>query len=224
MLQSLLFFLLSFGFNLSLEGQICPIEKQMQEQGLVNITDLAPAIAVDLKYSSTDNFVGRDMYGRLERAYLERGFAQRIAKAQELLAKKHKGYRFIIYDASRPMSVQKQMRALVEGTPLAVYVAEAKRGGRHNYGVAVDISILDDKGKALDMGTPFDHFGWKAHTGQEELWLKEGKISREVWQNRKLLRSIMSAVGLRPYRREWWHYQERLPMSEVRKRYKRLDF
>ncbi len=221
---TLLILLLSFGFNLSLEGQICQIERKMQEQGLINISDLAPAIVVELKYSSTDNFVGRDMYGRLERAYLEQGFARRIAKAQELLEQKHHGYRFIIYDASRPMSIQREMRALVEGTPLAVYVAEAKRGGRHNYGVAVDISILDDKGKALDMGTPFDYFGSEAHTGQEDLWLKEGKISREVWQNRKLLRSVMSAVGLRPYRREWWHYQECLPMREVRKRYKRLDF
>ncbi len=224
MLGFLSILLLSFSFNLGLEGQVCQLEQKMQEQGLINISDLAPAIVVELKYSSTDNFVGRDMYGDLECAYLERGFAKRIAKAQELLEQKHHGYRFIIYDASRPMSVQRKMRALVEGTVLAVYVAEAKLGGRHNYGVAVDISILDDKGKALDMGTPFDHFGWKAHTGQEDLWLKEGKISQEVWQNRKLLRSIMSAVGLRPYCREWWHYQERLPMSEVRKRYKRLDF
>ncbi len=222
--QIFLSLLLSLTIHFGLEAQVSKLEYKMQAQGLVNITDLAPAIVVELKYSSEDNFVGRDMYGDLECAYLEKGFARKIAKAQKILSQKHHGYRFVIYDAARPMSVQKQMRALVEGTPLAVYVAEAKRGGRHNYGVAVDISILDERGKALDMGTPFDHFGWKAHTGQEDLWLDQGKISQAVWRNRKLLRGIMSAVGLRPYRREWWHYQQRLPMSEVRRRYKRLDF
>ncbi len=224
--MSHLFFalLLSVCLPLSLNGQVGAIEQKMQEQGLVNIAKLVPEVVVKLKYSTEDNFVGRDMYGTLEEAYLEAGFAQRIKKAQALLSQKHKGYRFIIYDAARPMSVQKQMRALVEGTPLAVYVAEAKRGGRHNYGVAVDLSIVDERGNPLDMGTPFDHFGWKAHTGKEDIWLRQGKISQAVWSNRRLLRSVMSAVGLRPYKREWWHYQEHLPMSQVRRRYKRLDF
>ncbi|MDO4692544.1 MAG: M15 family metallopeptidase [Porphyromonadaceae bacterium] len=196
----------------------------MRRSGLVDMGSLEPSIRVELKYSTSDNFVGQDMYGSLECAYLERGFASRIARAQRLLSKRRKGYRLLIYDAARPMSVQAAMYALVEGTPLRIYVAPAKRGGRHNYGVAVDLTIIDAKGKPLDMGSPFDHFGPEAHVGREDELVKAGRMSSEVRDNRRLLYSIMSEVGLRPYDKEWWHYQERIPMTEVRRRYKRLDF
>lgn len=196
----------------------------MRRSGLVDVQSLEPSIGVDLKYSTSDNFVGRDMYGSLERAYLERGFAERVARAQRLLTKRRQGYRLLIYDAARPMSVQAAMYALVEGTPLSIYVAPAKRGGRHNYGVAVDLTIVDDKGKPLDMGSPFDHFGTEAHVGGEDTLVKAGRMSAVVRANRRLLYSIMSEVGLRPYDKEWWHYQERISMPEVRRRYKRLDF
>ncbi|MBP6331047.1 MAG: peptidase M15, partial [Alistipes sp.] len=36
--------------------------------------------------------------------------------------------------------------------------------------------------------------------------------------------SVMREAGLVPYRREWWHYEEPMAMSEVRTRYKLLDF
>lgn len=196
----------------------------MRRSGLVDVQSLEPSIGVELKYSTSDNFVGRDMYGSLERAYLERGFAERIAQAQRLLTKRRQGYHLLIYDAARPMSVQATMYALVEGTPLSIYVAPAKRGGRHNYGVAVDLTIVDDKGKPLDMGSPFDHFGTEAHVGSEDSLVKAGRMSAVVRANRRLLYSIMSEVGLRPYDKEWWHYQERISMTEVRRRYKRLDF
>lgn len=200
------------------------IEGEMQRRGLVDIQALEPSIRVELRYSSTNNFIGADMYGELERAYLERGFAERIARAQRLLRAKHPGYSLLIYDAARPMSVQRRMYEAVAGTPQRVYVAPAKAGGRHNYGVAVDLTIADASGKPLDMGTAFDHFGQEAHVGQEAELLRQGKISPEAVRNRALLREVMHEVGLRPYQREWWHYQERLPMSEVRRRYKRLDF
>lgn len=200
------------------------LEQQMKQMGLVDIQTLDARIKVELKYSSTDNFVGADMYGSLERAYLERGFARRVARAQALLEQLRPGCRLLIYDAARPMSVQRRMYALVADTPLKVYVAPAKRGGRHNYGVAVDLTIVDAKGKPLDMGSPFDHFGPEAHVGQEDELVASGAMSATVRDNRRLLYEIMSEVGLRPYEREWWHYQERFPMSTVRKRYRRLDF
>ena len=43
-------------------------------------------------------------------------------------------------------------------------------------------------------------------------------------QNRLLLISVMLEVGLFPYRREWWHFEEITPITETRTKYKLLDF
>ena len=116
------------------------------------------------------------------------------------------------------------MYTLVKGTSKAVYVANGNRGGKHNYGVAVDLTIVDRDGKPLDMGTPVDHFGRAAHVGQEERLATDGLISREAVRNRRLLRRIMKSVGLVPYRREWWHYELPESMSHTRSHYRLLDF
>lgn len=200
------------------------LDSMMRSYRLVDVRTLDPRIEVELKYNSTDNFLGVDLYQGLGIAYLEPSFARRIARAQVELDRRHPGYRLRIYDAARPMSVQRRMYAHVAGTPLRVYVAPAERGGRHNYGVAVDLTIVDERGEPLDMGTAFDHFGPEAHVGQEEHWVQMGRMARVAIEHRRLLREVMAEVGLRPYAREWWHYQERISMSEVRKRYRRLDF
>ena len=144
--------------------------------------------------------------------------------AQRLLRERRPGWRLLVCDAARPVSVQRQMYELVKGTPNQVYVADGTRGGRHNYGVAVDVTLLDETGAPVDMGTPVDFFGDEAHTGDEPALAAEGRISAEACRNRQLLGSVMREAGLVPYRREWWHYEEPMAMSEVRTRYKLLDF
>ena len=169
-------------------------------------------------YSAPDNFMRRDVYGDLETAYLLPHFARKVAAAQRLLRERRPGWRLLVCDAARPVSVQRQMYELVKGTPNQVYVADGTRGGRHNYGVAVDVTLLDETGAPVDMGTPVDFFGDEAHTGNEPA------LSAEACRNRQLLGSVMREAGLVPYRREWWHYEEPMAMSEVRIRYKLLDF
>ncbi len=200
------------------------LDSLMRHYGLVDVQTLSDQIEVELKYASTDNFTGVNMYGRLRRAYLEKGFAQRLVRAQRLLSGERPGYRLRVYDAARPMSVQRAMYRLVAGTPLRIYVAPATKGGRHNYGVAVDLTIVDASGRVLDMGSPFDHFGEESHLGREEALVRQGKMSPEAVANRRLLQRLMDRVGLRPYDKEWWHYQEKISMPEVRRRYRRLDF
>lgn len=199
-------------------------DAEMRKRGLVDIQSLDASIKVELKYSSQDNFIGEDMYGSLERCYLERSFARRIVQAQRALQALKPKYSLVIYDGARPQSIQRKMYARVAGTPLSVYVAPPTRGGRHNYGVAVDLSIVDEEGKPLDMGTSFDYFGAEAHVGQEEQFIRSGHFAPIVRDNRALLERVMRSVGLRPYDREWWHYQECISMAEVRRRYKLLDF
>ena len=196
----------------------------MRANGMVDIQQVAPDIRVELKYATKDNFIGANMYGQLRRAYLHPNLAKALARAQQALTKERPGYRFLIYDAARPQSVQRRMYQAVAGTPKKIYVAAPERGGRHNYGVAVALTIVDASGKPLDMGSPFDHFGEEAHLGNEEARVRAGIFNKEVPANRSLMRRLLGAEGLRPYDKEWWHYQEQMPMSEVRKRYQLLAF
>lgn len=210
--------------------------QKMLKAGLVDIQSLDDEIEVVLKYATEDNFVGQNMYGTLRKAFFRPHFAKKIVEAQRLLRERHPNYSLLIYDAARPLSVQKRMRKAVEGTPLTAYVADGARGGRHNYGVAVDLTIIDDNGQILDMGAPFDHFGRESWIGTDknttlasykayvEWQRKEGIISDEAARNRTLLLEIMDAVGLRPYVKEWWHFQEKISMTATRQKYKLLDF
>lgn len=217
-------------------------DKMMQKYGLVDIRTLDKNILVELKYSTTDNFVGKDMYGSLERAYLEPNFAKRVLRAQKILRKRYPNYTLLIYDAARPISVQRTMRKMVEGTEFQSFVADGTKGGRHNYGVAVDVTIADSKGKALDMGTGFDSFDKASAvkgtsdnsdptTRTIEIYrafvrnLQAKKlISKEAADNRILLLEVMYEAGLYPYRNEWWHFELIDSMAKVRNTYRLLDF
>lgn len=222
--------------------QMTNFDMKMREYGLVNITDLDPTILVDLKYSSEDNFVGVDMYGSLNDAYFEAEFAKRVARAQQILRELHPNYRLLIYDASRPISVQRAMRRCVEGTEFEPFVADGTKGGRHNFGVAVDLTIATADGTPLDMGAGFDDFTEAAYvkgtpdtdelsTRTPEVYrryaleqVERGIISHEAAKNRVLLIEVMYEAGLVPYRREWWHFEEIISMGSTREKYKLLDF
>lgn len=223
-------------------AQSSGFDAEMRKYGLVNIKDLDKTIIVDLKYSSEDNFVGEDMYGELEDAYFEREFADRVARAQRILQSRHPEYTLLIYDAARPISVQRYMHQLVQGTEFEDFVADGTRGGRHNYGVAVDLTIVHKDGTPLDMGAEFDEFSDAAavkgtpdtsdpKTRSVEVYeayilslVAQDVISAEAANNRILLIEVMHEAGLVPYRREWWHFEEIMSMSETRNRYQLLDF
>jgi hypothetical protein len=96
----------------------------MQEYELVDIQNLDSTILVELKYSTTDNFVGKDMYGSLEKAYLVPKIAKMVVRAQAILKARHPEYSLLIYDAARPISVQRAMRKIVEGTKWQDFVAD----------------------------------------------------------------------------------------------------
>ena len=223
-------------------AQSSGFDAEMRKYGLVNIKDLDKTIIVDLKYSSEDNFVGEDMYGELEDAYFEREFADRVANAQRILQSRHPEYTLLIYDAARPISVQRYMHQLVQGTEFEDFIADGTRGGRHNYGVAVDLTIVHKDGTPLDMGAEFDEFSDVAavkgtpdtsdpKTRSVDVYeayilslVAQDIISVEAANNRILLIEVMHEAGLVPYRREWWHFEEIMSMSETRNRYQLLDF
>lgn len=179
----------------------------LRQRGLVDVCTLDTSIQVHLQYATPDNFVGKVLYQGLTRAWLRPEAAKKLLQAQKLLKKEHPGKSLLIYDAARPMAVQRRMWSLVQGTGKTYYVANpAKGGGLHNYGMAVDITILDEKGQPLPMGTPFDYFGKEANTDREEELVQAKKITPEEYANRRLLRRIMKQAGFTTVTSEWWHF------------------
>jgi D-alanyl-D-alanine dipeptidase len=98
------------------------------------------------------------------------------------------------------------------------YVSNPAKGSIHNYGSAVDLTIADESGQAIDMGTSFDYFGKKAYPKAEKEMEEKGILSKEVIQNRLLLRKVMQKAGFLPIEYEWWHFNA-FSRAEAKKRF-----
>lgn len=203
-----------------------PLWAQERFVGLVDIKDVDPSIQVELMYASEDNFVGENMYGDISQAYMLPHFAQKLKRAQTRLKSDWgEEYSLLICDAARPLSVQRRMYNAVKGTPNQIYVASPNNGGgRHNYGAAVDVTIVNTAtGERVDMGSEVDHFGIRSHTDNEKGLLQKGLISKEAYNNRRYLTNLLNSEGLRNIRREWWHFEERMSIKEVRTKYRLIE-
>ena len=192
-------------------GSLPAIEQKMIDQGLVNIQVIDPNILVELKYSTSDNFIGRDIYGELNNAYLQPEMATRLSKASNLLQKSKPGYKLLVYDAARPNSAQYDLWNALDAMKIpkaskTQYVADPKIGSNHNFGCAIDLTVVDEKGKPLDMGTKYDFFGPLAYPRLEHEMLRLGKLTPKQIANRKILRSAMVQVGFKQNTTEWWHF------------------
>ncbi len=216
---SLLLFLFLLVSPLAAENRLSPPEERMQKAGLVDVQAVDPTIRVDLKYATTDNFTGINVYGDLKKAFLRPEAAKRLALAQKNLKQLYPAYCLLVYDAARPRSVQVRFWAIVKGTDQQQYVADPAQGSIHNYGCAVDLTILNASGKPLDMGTPFDYFGDLAQPALEAKFLKEGKLTNLQVSNRKILREVMGQAGFKVLPNEWWHFNA-FPPEVVRKKYR----
>lgn len=163
---------------------------------------------IDLKYKTKDNFMKEQLYDYCQECLMRRAVAEALGKAEELLKKKDPDYKFHIWDAYRPYSVQKLMWEKIKDPQ---YVADPYNGGSsHNKGAAIDLTV-ERNGELLDMGTEFDHFGEEAHHGYTEL-------SAEVLANRKMLREVMEAAGFKAFQSEWWHYNfagQKFPIADL---------
>ena len=181
--------------------------QSMAAQGMVNIHDIDTTIRVSLMYSRPDNFTGKILYDDLREGYLHPKAAKALAKAEQKLLQLRPELRLIIFDATRPMSIQQKMWDVVKNTPKYFYVSNPSRGGgMHNYGMAVDISICKVNGDTIPMGATVDFMGDLSHIDREETLVAQGRITQEARDNRRLLREVMAAGGFMPLRTEWWHF------------------
>ena len=179
----------------------------MERQGMVNVQSLDPTIEVSLMYSRPDNFTGRVLYDDLREGYLHPKAAKALVVAQQRLKQLRPELSLIIFDATRPMSIQQKMWDVVKNTPKYFYVSNpARGGGMHNYGMAVDISICRVGGDTIPMGATVDFMSDLSHIDKEDLLVKNKRITEEARANRKLLREVMAAGGFMPLRTEWWHF------------------
>lgn len=185
------------------------LEQKLIDQGLENVEVEIPGIRVELKYSTTDNFFGEDVYGDLTRAYLQPEAIARLKKAQELLQADYPHFTLHVYDGVRPRSVQQILWDNLDkpDSVKPLYVADPKVGSLHNFGVAVDLTIFDSEADSvLDMGTGYDFFGYTAYPDREDQMLEEGVITQSQIANREILRKVMNQAGFTGIGSEWWHF------------------
>ena len=203
--------------NESVESVVCPeavaedvdseSEKMMREMGLIDIHDLDSTIAVQMIYAAPYNFMGKVLYKDVHKAFMLPALAEKVVAANRELKKLRPDVNLIIYDAARPLKVQYEMWEMVKGTEMDYYVANPeKRNGLHNYGAAVDVTLMDCTQHPLPMGSEYDYFGVEANTDDEDGLLKKGRITQREYENRLLLRKVMTDQGLLTVTSEWWHF------------------
>jgi CubicO group peptidase (beta-lactamase class C family)/D-alanyl-D-alanine dipeptidase len=163
---------------------------------LVELTRLDPTIKLDVRYATTNNFLGTIFY-REPRAFLQRPAAEALLRAHQKL--KEAGYGLMIHDGYRPWYVTK---VFWDATPddKKLFVANPANGSRHNRGAAVDLTLYDLKtGKAVEMVGTYDETTDRAYPDYP------GGTSLQRW-HRALLRRAMEREGFTVYEAEWWHF------------------
>jgi zinc D-Ala-D-Ala dipeptidase len=179
-------------------------------------------IAVDLRYATANNFVGRNLYGSLDCAWLHHLAAAGMERAAKLLAREAPGHRLLVLDAVRPHRVQIQLWDHLAGTDLRQYVADPALGSIHSFGMALDTTLVDPRGRELDMGSGYDEMTELSHPKFEERFLRTGQLTEGQQRNRALLRHAMFMSGFQGVDNEWWHF-DMLERSHVRQHFTRVD-
>ena len=191
------------------------------EIDVVNIQELDPTILVDLRYSSKNNFLKKDMYGDLEECFLRRNPAEMLCQANKHLKASHPELRLLVFDGLRTRSVQKKLWDALDTIPISLrtqFVADPKKGSIYNYGAAVDLTLALENGSELDMGTEYDHFGELAFPALEDSLLALGKLTDKQIENRTILRQVMSKAGFSTIDSEWWHF-DAFSRNETKNKY-----
>lgn len=168
-------------------------ENTNRNSEIVDILSLDSTIILDIRYATDNNFTKTTLYP-VAKAKLRREAAESLAAVNREL--KEHGLRLKIYDAYRPLSIQWKLWEVV---PNEDYVANPKKGSRHNRGAAVDLTIVDSLGNELEMPTPYDDFTEKA-------WQTYEDLPAHIKNNRALLKETMMRHGFLPLKSEWWHF------------------
>lgn len=158
-------------------------------------------IQLELPYATNKNFIGEQLY-ECPRCFLSKA----VQKPFEILVDKidSAGYRLVIFDCYRPLSVQKKMWNIM---PNPTYVTRPDKGSMHNRGLALDVGLADQKGRLLNMGSEFDTFSKKSHWSHLH--------TPDIQRHREVLKHACASAGFKSIRTEWWHFSYRNASAPV---------
>jgi D-alanyl-D-alanine dipeptidase len=168
--------------------------KANPETRLVEIKKYIPGIVLDIRYATSNNFTHRQMY-KQARAFARLPVVLALKQVEADLKKQGLGLK--IYDAYRPYAITVKFYEVTHDTN---FVADPRKGSKHNRGCAVDLSVVNlMTGKELDMPTGFDSFSKKAASAYTNL-------PKTEIDNRAILKNAMDAHGFKEIPSEWWHF------------------
>jgi D-alanyl-D-alanine dipeptidase len=192
----------------------CSEPKQDGKENFVQVHEVIPNVVYDIRYYSTDNFVGAKVDGYLAPiAFITKKASAGLVQVQNELNIEGLGLK--IFDAYRPqkgvdhfvrwgaipsdtLTKEKYYPEIKKANVFDLGYVATKSG--HSRGSTLDLTIINlDSKKALDMGSPWDYFGEISHHDSP-------LVSQQQTANRNKLRSIMSKYGFKQYDNEWWHY------------------
>ncbi|MBI4375350.1 MAG: M15 family metallopeptidase [Elusimicrobia bacterium] len=160
---------------------------------LIEVTAVVEDAVLDVRYATARNFLGQPVYPQAE-VFLKRSTALKLEEAAKRLRKG--GYRLVVFDGYRPLSVQKKMWSI---KPDRRFVADPAKGSHHNRGGAVDVGLADLEGGPVEMPSDFDEFGPRA-SGLG--------ASPAAVKNLLRLRAAMEGAGFKALQEEWWHFHD----------------
>jgi D-alanyl-D-alanine dipeptidase len=167
-----------------------------REPELVELVKLDPTIKLDIRYATTNNFLGTPLYTQA-RAFLQRPAAEALLRAHREL--KARGYGLIIHDGYRPWYITKIFWDATADDK-KIFVANPAAGSLHNRGCAVDLSLYDlATGKEVKMPSGYDEMSDRAYADYA------GGTADER-ARRDLLRLAMESQGFKFIPAEWWHF------------------
>ncbi|MBC6502944.1 D-alanyl-D-alanine dipeptidase [Citrobacter freundii] len=161
---------------------------------LVDLSVIFPSLHIDLKYATADNITGAPIY-REARCLLHTEAVTALAKSISIA--QLAGLKLVVYDAYRPQQAQ---AVLWNACPDPQYVVDVAIGSNHSRGTAIDVTLMDDRGKVLDMGAGFDEMHDRSHA-----W--HPSVPPIAQRNRLLLNAIMFGGGFVGINSEWWHFE-----------------
>jgi len=200
---------ISFTVTASAQQELFQLPKEF-----VYAKELIPTLRSDMRYYSSNNFIGKPIDGYIKpKCILTKEAAAALKNVQDELGRL--GFGLLIYDAYRPQKAVDQFVKWAEDETDTImknrfypnlnkselfdkeYIA--KKSG-HTRGSTVDLTIVSlTTGHILDMGSEYDLFDEKSATDYPN-------ITRNQRAIRLLLKRRMEKHGFKSHPKEWWHY------------------
>ena len=199
MIRKLLIYSAAIGGAFELNGTEAEgVPGGRKDEPMVDLAKVYPKIPIGLRYASHVNITGNPIYPTNARCFVRQSVADRLERAR-LYLRQH-GANIKVWDAYRPSWAQKVLWDAIRDPR---YIGDPKRGGSlHSWGAAVDVTLVNEYGRELEMPSDFDVFTDAAKT------LYDGKdpvVRRHV----RLLQKAMTAAGFLMLYDEWWHFVAR---------------